>query len=664
MITIPRLTSSALLPLLLTLGSPLSAQWTGLGTGVGTGANINDPANWTDGNIDGSFATINAASTTTALTLSGDISVSTLNFAWTTANVGLSIGGTGVIAISGNVQLARGQQGTTYRTVIGSGVTLDLGSITTTRVFNDNNTGLSRTVIDGLITGTASGSGRIQFGGTNANTAITLNNHGNTFTSEIFVNSGVLNFTSVSAVGGGASALGSATDAANGRIVLGRNSSLRYIGATDQTTDRQIAFSGLSAGPVSISHGGAGGVLTYQSDLNFGSYAGQIRVGASSADAKLVFSGLISGSGDSRLMASYAGALGTTTLENVGNTYAGRTEIISGVLEVTKLSDGGVASSVGTSSNAAGNLVLGDYGDRLATLRYIGAGDSTDRLFTLGRNVGSVIESSGTGALKFTNTGVIGLGTSNQTEGRHLYLGGTNTDDNTLASSVGEISATYRTSLTKSDSGKWILTGTNTYTGFTTVTDGTLIVDGTLTSTVRVNVGVFGGQGSTTGDVTIGNSSGVRDSVFAVGSDVGGFSADGSLAFNSDAEFSYTFNSSLGVAEAVTASAVGISVHSSAFFTFSDSGNGSGVSVGESFMILANTGTESISGTFTNLAEGSTFTAGNITWQVSYVGGTGNDLTLTALEVGTIPEPASAAVLLGLATLGLVSGLRSRRARL
>jgi hypothetical protein len=46
----------------------------------------------------------------------------------------------------------------------------------------------------------------------------------------------------------------------------------------------------------------------------------------------------------------------------------------------------------------------------------------------------------------------------------------------------------------------------------------------------------------------------------------------------------------------------------------------------KSFNKIANT---PISGTFSNMPDGSTITVGNNTYLVSYEGGTGNDLTLT-----------------------------------
>jgi len=66
-----------------------------------------------------------------------------------------------------------------------------------------------------------------------------------------------------------------------------------------------------------------------------------------------------------------------------------------------------------------------------------------------------------------------------------------------------------------------------------------------------------------------------------------------------------------------------------------------------------------IAGTFSGLAEGGFVTVGSTTFAVSYVGGTGNDLTLTA-----VPEPAATAALVGaVAGLGALVWRRRSRAR-
>jgi len=165
---------------------------------------------------------------------------------------------------------------------------------------------------------------------------------------------------------------------------------------------------------------------------------------------------------------------GTLTLSG-NNSYTGvtavGTSVGGGVLEVTKLANGGANSSIGASSNAASNLVL----HRGSILRYTGTGDSTNRLLTLGPVTGAFsgsIESSGTGALKFTNTGNLAYSATNAA--RTLSLGGTNADDNTFSLAIPNNTAAVN--LIKNGTGRWILTASSGYAGVTTINSGTLEV--------------------------------------------------------------------------------------------------------------------------------------------------------------------------------------------
>jgi autotransporter-associated beta strand protein len=224
---------------------------------------------------------------------------------------------------------------------------------------------------------------------------------------------------------------------------------------------------------------------------------------------------------------------GTSTFNlNGANTYTGATFITAGTLGVASVANGGAASAIGQSSNAADNLVLNG-----GTLRYTGTGHSTDRLFTLNAG-GGTIDASGTGAVDFTNAGpitvanpgsialpivngslfvpvsfangaklspgmtvsgtgipggttVVAVGAdlitlssaatatntaANLTFGganRTLTLTGSNTGANRISGSLANPTGNTL-SIAKSGAGSWILAGTNTYTGTTTVTAGTL----------------------------------------------------------------------------------------------------------------------------------------------------------------------------------------------
>jgi trimeric autotransporter adhesin len=77
--------------------------------------------------------------------------------------------------------------------------------------------------------------------------------------------------------------------------------------------------------------------------------------------------------------------------------------LVAPILVVDNLADGGTASSIGAASSDAANLEI-----QGSTLKYVGTGDSTNRLFTIGTG-GATIDASGSGAVMFTNVGEIGI---------------------------------------------------------------------------------------------------------------------------------------------------------------------------------------------------------------------------------------------------------------
>ena len=54
-----------------------------------------------------------------------------------------------------------------------------------------------------------------------------------------------------------------------------------------------------------------------------------------------------------------------------------------------------------------------------------------------------------------------------------------------------------------------------------------------------------------------------------------------------------------------------------------------GLGIGAAFTLIQNDGTEAVMGTFAGLPQGATLVLGGMTFQISYVGGTGNDVVLT-----------------------------------
>ena len=334
-----------------------------------------------------------------------------------------------------------------------------------------------------------------------------------------------------------------------------------------------------------------GGLMIAPSDaaahLNFtGTLANAANMTVAAPETGIAFTGIITPANSTYGLGGGAGTLtlpnaqlsGPNSLEvrNGGavellgdNSYTGSTSVFNRpsntVLVVDDLANGGVNSSIGAATSDAENLYL-----QGGVLRYVGSGDSTDRLFTIG-TAGATIESSGTGAVVFSNAGVLGrddaeertgdvddftpglapnqlynieditgtipaftqdivpgmpvsdpdgggfhfgncagaggencippdtivtgvssdgmtLGISNSypfvqklntrlvfgTVERTLTLGGSNADDNTIGSVISDSPMGGVVQVEKTGSGKWILSGDNTYTGDTTVEEGTL----------------------------------------------------------------------------------------------------------------------------------------------------------------------------------------------
>lgn len=289
------------------------------------------------------------------------------------------------------------------------------------------------------------------------------------------VRAGVLEVSCL-ADGGAASSIGDSS-AANSNLVLD-GGALRYIGAGGSTnrlftlgpsTTSRLEASGTGA----IDFTGLGPIAFSSPDANQTIILG----GTSTASNELGALITNNGAGATSLTKENTG---TWILTNPANTYTGVTSIIGGVLGVDTLANSGDPSSIGQSTNAASNLVIGSGG----TLRYTGDGDITDRRFTLGVGT-TAIESVGAGPVVFSDTGAVAYTGSGA---RVVSLGGTNADDNIMGATIGNQGGNV-TSLAKNGSGVWVLTGDNTFTGSTVINDGNLVI----------------GNGGTTGNAGAGN---------------------------------------------------------------------------------------------------------------------------------------------------------------
>jgi len=298
---------------------------------------------------------------------------------------------------------------------------------------------------------------------------------------------------------------------------------------------------------------------------------------------------------------------GTGTLTYSGsaaNTYLGVTYVNQGTLELGKtILDGAVP----------GLLVIGD-----------GAGGAEADVVRLTRNNqianSADVTITSSGLFDLDNyydrmNAVTGSG-SVELDAGHLIAG----HNNSIFIFNGMVSGSGY--LWKVGSGIWTLTADNTYSGITRVETGSLIVNGSQPSSdVYVYpTGTLGGIG-TVGEID-------SDGSVAPGTSAGQLSS-GSAGLQSGSTFNVELDGYTGVD--YDQLDVGGSVKL---------GNpdlavvwGFVPALGDSFTIIDNDGTDAVAGTFNGLAEGASLVAGNVTLQVTYAGGTGNDVVLSATDV-------------------------------
>ncbi|MFC4319675.1 cadherin-like domain-containing protein, partial [Rhizobium alvei] len=202
-------------------------------------------------------------------------------------------------------------------------------------------------------------------------------------------------------------------------------------------------------------------------------------------------------------------------------------------------------------------------------------------------------------------------------------------------STIGS-SAQYRgfEHLGSAGSGTWTLTGTNAATQSWSASAGTLLVDGTIENTdFTIGSGAMLGGSGTVGDVTIqsggtigpGNSPGILTV------------ADLTISGTFDVEISGTIVGTEFYQIVVTGSVTLSGTLDVSFL------NAYLPTVGDSFTIIDNQGSDAVTGTFSGLTDGAYFSVGGTYFQIDYDGGTSNDVVLTAIDDGPT-ESANAGV--------------------
>ena len=647
------------------------AGTTGTWTGSSWGTTASGPFNtaWATSN-DVVFGGSAAAAITFATTTVGNITVNTDTTVSQANTLTFKVGGSTVDVAAGKTLTWTGQSWTTAAAQIitksGSG-TWNIGA-----QGNALAAGSSFTLSAGEVIVSGSNS----FGGANA----ALNINGGKITSSgstrTFANSAVTiggdfgNSGSGAAVWTGTVALGGATRTINNTTTGGSRS---YTGVISGATGSGLTFSGAGtgqtyigntantfSGPVAIT----GGEVIFNDNGALGATTsitldgGRLTIGTTSsasaitaatiASTRNIFVGSTAGTS-----ISIGGSTGVTTYNGVIADKVGSTGLLAkqgaGALVL-----GGVSTYTGATTINNGTVKLDLGNDRLPTGTVVSIGQaSSSNLGTLnlnGRNqqIAGLVSTTGTNATATKNTVT---STAEATLDINVAAGATSSYGAGTAANSGAITGAI--SLKKSGLGTQTLGDTNTYTGATTIDAGKLVINGSIsTSTTTVNsAGTLAGSG-TVGAVTVKN---------------GGFIAPGnSPGTLNTGNITLEAGSSLGIE--IDGATVGTqydrlnvtgSVSLAGLLSMTMSGSYAPAN-GTLFFILANDGTDAITGTFSNASvNGGTYTFGSQQFQISYAGNTGtssftggNDIVLQA-----VPEPAS--LLLG--AVAILTLLRRRR---
>jgi len=675
----------------LTIGAgSLSA---GLDANLGSGAVIlEDGTLWSIANnggtidnaivLNGSAVLSASLNTTLAGGISGSGSLTKQSNGTLTLSGGNSYTGTttitgGTLAIGGDGNLGTGSltmNGGTL-SVTGSSVTID------NAISLGNNGGTVNNANAVTLSGLVSGTGALTKAGTGV---LTLSGNNADYSGNIALNQGVI-------IAAHNNALGNTT----GSTAVASGTTLRVGNGLTLAENLTISGVGINSayGALKINEGTGSATVTGNITLAADSY-----IGAFNAGDSLTLSGVISGGfaltkvgagtlaltgvntysgvttvSAGTLVAGSDNALGTTTAGTAVSSGA-KLELSDGVNVAEAVSIAGIGGLVMNSGSAtlSGDLTLtadarvtingsatltssGTWGGvytayKMGTgsliLSGTNSGATTTNLSVSSGNLYITDESNLVGGALTLNTGASGSLTvtgSDVTISKAIALGvsgGRIVNDNAVTVS-GVISGTG--SLAKFGAGTVTLSGTNTYTGATTVSAGTLSVTGSLAATSGVTVSsgaTLAGSGSvfaasSTNDLTV-NSGGFL---------APGVAGAGTLTVNGDLILNGTLNADItgttagsGYDQVVVTGDVTLGTNSAFDVAYSASGNGN------TFVLINNQGANGVSGTLSGVAQGGTLTSNSRSYQTSYLGGTGNDVTLTDNSAPVVTSGATGSV--------------------
>jgi autotransporter-associated beta strand protein len=336
------------------------------------------------------------------------------------------------------------------------------------------------------------------------------------------------------------------------------------------------------------------GPITMTADSTFGNYDfGALRI-----------IGPISGAGGANEVYGVVSFEGSTA-----NTYAGTTTVSVGTLVLDKsYGIAAVPGNLAIEDGATARLANDEQTVTTADVFVDGGG-----LFDFSTFYTYMDTLHGTGTVNFGSLGYIYLGLNN----------GSSEFDGSFTG-IG-----YSTGFTvgKTGSGTFTIGGNSTYTaGSTVVYNGKLVINGSqpkIPVTVESTT-TLGGSGTVgtlfaAGVISPGNSPGILNSSNVTFSSTGNYTVE--LTGPNPGAGGYDQLNVTGTVSLANATLTVVP----AFTT--------PVAIGQQFIIVNNDLSDAITGTFSGLTQGSSITVGGYTFNISYIGGTGNDVVLTLTSI-------------------------------
>jgi autotransporter-associated beta strand protein len=291
-------------------------------------------------------------------------------------------------------------------------------------------------------------------------------------------------------------------------------------------------------------------------------------------------------------------------------------------------------------ANYSGNIAVS--GGTLRLVNQIGAGNTSGKTITIAS--GAALDVQASGVPQNVTLNGAGISSSGALINASTTVAGGVTGPVNLATSSsiggagalpvsGVISGAAGANLTKVGAGSLTLAGNNTYAGTTTASAGTLLVTGSIAaSTTDVNTGATLGGTGTTGPLNINTGA-----TLSPGMSIGTLKT-GALSLNGTATFKLEINTGAVASDLVNVvGSLTIDPANTTLLTVTDLGTNVALPVGTTLTMISYSGTWN-GGTFSGMADDSTFAVGANSFRISYNDPTGaqSAVTLTA-----VPEPGA-----------------------